>query len=236
MGGNLIYVSQLIDAGYAVSFESARCTISKGRNTSISNRKGNLYYLLAEIPKAISYQGLRTNKSVPEAIEVWYKRLGHRTLDQAAIQYLKLRVTDFKIDNEKEAGSASTICETCASGRQHKESMTGSREKPCELLAVVHSDISGPMQVSTISGERHCITFIDEMSGRIAVSLLKMQSEWLGAFQGYKAGGEKEAAHEIKRVRTDGVGEYVRQAFSSYMLINGIVTFLFWLSYFIAFF
>jgi len=100
--------------------------------------------------------------------------------------------------------------------------MTGSREKPCKLHAVVHSDISGPMQVSTISGEWHFITFIDEMSRRIAVSLHKMQSEGLGAFQAYKARAEKEAGHEIKRLRTDGVGEYVGQAFASYMLINGI--------------
>jgi len=222
VGGNLISVGRLIDAGYGVSFESARCTISKERNTSITKRKGNLCYLQAEIRNPMSYLGLATNKSVPQTIEVWHIRLGHRTLDQAAIQYLKPQVSDFNIDSEKEAGSSSKICETCASGRQHKESITGSREKARELLGVVHSDICGPMQVSTLSGERYFITFIDEMSGRIAVTLLKAKCEALGVFQAYKARAEKEAGREIKRFRTYGGGEYVTQAFRSYLGINGI--------------
>jgi len=150
------------------------------------------------------------------------KRLGHRTLDQVAIQYLKPRVSDFNIDSKKQAGSESKICETCASGRQHKESMTGSREKPSELLAVVDSDICGPMQVSTLSRGRYFITFIDEMSGRIAVTLLKAKSEALGAFQAYKARAEKEARRKIKTFRTDGRGEYVGLAFRSSLRINGI--------------
>ena len=116
------------------------------------------------------------------------------------------------------------LCETCAIGQQHKEPMTGTRTKANELRDVVHSDICGPMQVSTISGERYFITFIDEQSGRIAVTLLKGKSEAVGAFQGYKARAEKEAGREMKLLRTDGGGEYIRRDFKleGYLRLNGI--------------
>jgi len=58
---------------------------------------------------------------------------------------------------------------------------------------MVHSDVCGPMQVSTITGERYFVTFIDEKSCRIAVTLHKNKSEVLGAFQAYKTRAEKEA-------------------------------------------
>jgi len=78
------------------------------------------------------------------------------------------------------------------------------------------------MQVSTISGERYFITFIDEQSGRIAVTLLKAKSEALGTFQAYKARAEKEAGREIKVLRTDGGGEYIGRDFKGYVRLNGI--------------
>ena len=37
------------------------------------------------------------------------------------------------------------VCETCLSGCQHKEKMTGSREKAHDLLGCGHSDVCGPL-------------------------------------------------------------------------------------------
>lgn len=100
--------------------------------------------------------------------------------------------------------------------------MTGKREKANELLEVVHSDVCGPMQVSTITGERFFVTFIDEKSGRIAVTLLKAKSKVLRAFQAYRARAEKEAGRAIRTLRTDGGGEYTSGEFKAYLRINGI--------------
>jgi len=114
------------------------------------------------------------------------------------------------------------ICGTGAIGRQHREAMTGAREKAVELLEVVHADIGGPMQVNTISGERYFITFNDERSGRIALTVLKLKNEALGAFQAYKMRAEKEAGKEIRAFKTDGGGEYINHQFNSYLRNCGI--------------
>lgn len=100
--------------------------------------------------------------------------------------------------------------------------MTGKREKANELLEGVHFYVCGPMQVSTIMGERFFVTFIDEKSGRIAVTLLKAKSKVLRAFQAYRARAGKEAGRAIRTLRTDGGGEYTSGEFKAYLRINGI--------------
>ena len=222
VGGNLISVGRLIDCGYEVSFTANKCMISQGGLCLQGKHEGNLYYLLDHSAYDQANLGLATNKSIPKPIVTWHCRLGHRTLDQSTIKYLQDHVSELAILPSKEKEDGGGLCETCALGRQRKEPMTGKREKVNELLEVVHSDVCGPMQVSTITGERFFVTFIDEKSGRIAVTLLKTKSEVLGAFQTYRARAEKEAGRAIKTLRTDGGGEYTSGEFKAYLRINGI--------------
>ena len=217
VAGNLISVARLIDSGYEVSFGTQLCTISNKRIQLRAQREGNLYYLQGQPRFAKANIGLATNKAKPVTLEVWHRRLGHRTLDQNTIQFLQPRVSEFVIESIKHKEMEKEICGTGAIGRQHREAMTGAREKAVELLEVVHSDIGGPMQVNTISGERYFITFIDERSGRIAITLLKSKNKALGAFQAYKIRAEKEAGKEIRAFKTDGGGEYINHQFKSYL-------------------
>ena len=222
VGGNLVSVGRLIDCGYQVSFEAKHCMISQDSISLRGKRAGNLYYLDHPTSYEQAKLGLATNKSKPQTIEVWHRRLGHRTLDQPTIVYLQAHVSELSVDPSTAGKNEGKLCGTCALGRQQKEPNTGTRAKAAELLEVVHSDICGPMQVSTITGERYFITFIDERSGRIAVTLLKMKSEALAAFQSYKVRAEKEAGREIRTFRSDGGGEYTSQQFKSYLRACGI--------------
>ena len=187
-----------------------------------AKREGNLYYLRREEVFDHAKIGLTTNKSVAKSIDVWHRWLGHRTLDQQAIQFLQPRVSEFEIQSSKIGATVGEVCGTCAIGCQHREAIIGTKEKAVALLDVVHSDICGPMQVSMITGERYFITFIDEPSGRVAVTLLKTKSEALGAFHAYKMRAEKEAGRGIRALKTDGRGEYLNNEFKSYLQGWGI--------------
>jgi len=222
LGGNLLSVARMIDSGYEVRFTSAKCAISKSQFVIKGKREGNLYYIREHDEKEVAHLGLDTNKSMPETLAVWHRRLGHRTLDYATIEYLTPPVSEFNIKRSGAQVEGKGLCGTCAVGRQHKEAATGSREKAQVLLQVVHSDICGPMQVSTITGERYFITFIDEKSGRIAVTLLKSKNEALGAFQAYQVRPEREARKPILTLRTDGGGEYTGQLFQNSLQASGI--------------
>ena len=79
------------------------------------------------------------------------------------------------------------------------------------------------MQISTLTCEKYFIRFIDEKSGRIAVTLLHRKDQALAAFKAYKARAENEAGRRIGVLRTDGGGEYSGQYFQLYLKQCGIV-------------
>jgi len=221
---SLMSVARMVDAGYAVGFESTRCYISKaGRKIDIGSRKGSLYHLTQDekIPsfepssRAQANLGLGTNQSPEAMLETWHRRICHRTLDNHNVQYISDKVTDMRV--KKDRDDTSKVCPVCALGCQHKEAQTKEREKPPELLRVVHSDLCGPMQTTSINGERYFITFTDEMSGRVSIYLLPTKDRALAAFQAYRARAEKSSGKEIKALRTDAGGEYLNQQFLQYL-------------------
>ena len=223
LGGNLLSVAQVLDSGYNVGFTSVKCKIS-GRAVFLeAKREGNLYYLPNPPKHEQAHLGLATNKSLPVSLEAWHRRFGHRTRDQASIDYLSPRVSQFLNKGRGGLAEERELYATCAAGRQHKEAATGTRAKSKELLEIVHSDICGPMQVSTLTGEKYFITFIDEMSGRIAVTLLHRKNQALGAFKAYQVRAEKQARRKIGTLRTDGGGEYSGHNVQAYLVSSGIV-------------
>jgi len=109
------------------------------------------------------------------------------------------------------------ICATSSLSYQHKEPITRKRQKPQQLLDVVHSDVCGTMQVSIITGQEYFVTFIDKRSGRISVTLLKNKSEGLGPLHVFKGWAIKEDQREIRSFRTDGGGEYTSREFKQFL-------------------
>lgn len=187
---NLISVARMVDAGFTVQFSKSICTVSKGGiNTELGHRYGALYHLDAESAAFTNNQnppnqinlGLSTNQSPSATRDTWHRRLCHRTLNDTTLKYIATRVRDMEVSEG--TGEAVKICGICALGRQHKEVQTKEREKPSELLSVVHSDICGPMQTPCLTGERYFVTFTDERSGRVSICLLRTKDGALDAFQ-----------------------------------------------------
>ena len=110
----------------------------------------------------------------------------------------------------------------CAEGKQARGYLIGERPKTEELLPKIHSDVCGPMAIAGIIGERYLGTFIDEGSGRIAISLLIQKSEVFERFKQFKAKVERESRKKIKSPRCDGGGEYTGNAFRNYLTEQGI--------------
>lgn len=63
-----------------------------------------------------------------------------------------------------------------------------------EVLSVIHTDICGPMQVSSVGGARYFVTFIDDMSRMIYVRCLKRRDEMFNAFKEFKESVERETS------------------------------------------
>lgn len=70
------------------------------------------------------------------------------------------------------------LCEGCIAGKQWKlpfPRVPGYHATT--LLGLVHSDLCGPMQVTSLGGSRYCLTFIDDFSRFADVYFLRHKSE-----------------------------------------------------------
>jgi transposase InsO family protein len=89
-------------------------------------------------------------------------------------------------------------------------------------LEVIHFDVCGPFEVSSLGGNKYFISFVDEFSRMMWIYLTKAKSESFDVFKKFKRRVEKESEKSIKIVRTDGGGEYTSNEFKQFLVEQGI--------------
>lgn len=82
-----------------------------------------------------------------------------------------------------------------------------------EPLALVHSDLCGPLRNST-SGSRYILTIMDDYSRFTWIYFLKKKSETIMRFRQFKSMVELQTPFKIKAICSDKGGEYVAQSFA----------------------
>jgi len=78
-------------------------------------------------------------------------------------------------------------------------------QKAKERLDVVYYDICGPVQIETLSGSRYFISFVDDVTRKMWVYLLKRKNEALDNFKKFKSMSERQSDRKLKALRTDVV-------------------------------
>ena len=96
-------------------------------------------------------------------------------------------------------------------------------KRASEASQVVHSDICGPFEVSSLGGSKYFITFIDEFTRMIWLYTIKLKSEALEIFKRFKISVEKESDKSIRILRIDGGGEYTSKEFEGFCTSQGVV-------------
>jgi Integrase core domain len=117
-----------------------------------------------------------------------------------------------------------SFCESCVKGKLYRNPFpkTGATRAK-GLLDLIHSDVCGPISPPSIGGAKYFITFTDDMSRKASIYFLKKKSEAFEKFKEFRAKAENELERRIKRLRTDGGGEYMSKEFDKYLKDNGIV-------------
>ena len=89
-------------------------------------------------------------------------------------------------------------------------------------LQLVHSDVWGPVRVTSTLGYKYYVIFIDDFTRFTWLFLLKHKSEAFIVFLHFKAFVENQFESKIKILRIDGWGEYVTNQFKSFCLDHDI--------------
>ena len=76
-------------------------------------------------------------------------------------------------------------------------------------MGLIHSDISGPIPITSMNGSRYALNFIDDFSRYTWVFFIKKKSEVLEKFIELKPLIENASRKKIKILRSDNGGEYI---------------------------
>jgi hypothetical protein len=117
---------------------------------------------------------------------LWHRRFAH--FHHAGLRKLVIEsiVLSLKLDSST---PADPICEPCLSGKLNAAPFPSS-SRADRSLALVHSDIHGPLPVRTHPGYRYWSTWIDDHGQFKVVIPLKAKSKAFDAFKQFKAYAE----------------------------------------------
>ncbi|KAL6311472.1 hypothetical protein AAG906_012053 [Vitis piasezkii] len=191
---NLISVSKLTkNLNCSVSFFSDHCVfqdLMTKRTFGKGHVSDGLYILDEWVPRPVACV------SIAFPVEA-HCRLGHPSL-------LVLKKLCPQFD-----ALPSLDCELCHFVKHHRSSLGPRINKRAEsLLELVHSDVWGPCPVTSKTGFRYFVTFVDDFSRMTWIYFMKNRSEVFSHFCAFSA--------EIKT-------QYVSNSFQNYMSHNGIL-------------
>lgn len=115
------------------------------------------------------------------------------------------------------------ICEPCLAGKQHHVAVPKvAQHCASSPLALVHSDVHGPLPVQSRHHAKYWITFIDDFTCYWVVLPLKAKSEAFAAFKMFKALAENQLNCKIRALCDDKGGEYISGEWDLFCATEGI--------------
>ena len=115
------------------------------------------------------------------------------------------------------------VCEGCLLEKQFKMGFPNESyscaKRPLELI---HTDVCGPINPSSLDKSNYFLLFIDDFSRKTWVYFLEEKSEVFENFKKLKAQVEKECDLAIKAMRSDRGVEFTSKEFKMYCENNRI--------------
>ena len=109
-------------------------------------------------------------------------------------------------------------------GKQTRDPFSKNRNEPAtQILDVLHSDVCGPMQITSDGGANYVLTFIDDKSRITVVYFLKNKPEVLSNFKEYIQMAENFTGQKLKCLRSDNGGEYTSRDFEQFCKQHRII-------------
>lgn len=206
---NLLSIGQMMDNGYVIKFEGNTCKIEESstkREISIIRKtQNNLFPLeITEVDdSALAVTELNQSR-------LWHLRYGH--LNVNGLKLLKQKNMVVGLPEIEEVG----LCEGCILGKQSKLPFPKDQSlRATRVLELVHTDLCGPMEASSMGGSKYFMLFIDDFSRMAWVFFLTYKSEAFKMFKKFKAMTETQTGIKLKALRSDRGGEYQSTEFQA---------------------
>jgi hypothetical protein len=217
----LVSVSVLDDRGAEVSFKSGVCTVTaSNRKFTFGHKVGKLYRLSSSSPEEYSCNGASATGN-PNSLSLWHLRLGHLNTQDVKKLASENMVEGIAINPKDVAVN----CEGCSLGKQSRVPFPkNSSKKKDDVLQLVHSDVCGPLSVTSVGGSVYFVTYTDDFSNYLWVYMLKQKSDVPNTFIEWLTLVENQTDKRVKEFRSDNGGEYISKCFTNICKERGIAT------------
>ena len=238
----LLSVSAMSKLGVNVQFDASSARLVRTSDSSTVGTgtfRNGLYTLDCTVPPS------KTTPNQPPvalvtSMQTWHERLAH--VNVAGIKSMVARGVVKGVDIAP--STTEDNCVGCVLGKSHRAPIPKvSDSRATQPLQLVHSDVSGPIEVESIGGAKYFVSFIDDYSKWTVVYFMRRKSEVLECFKHFKALAEKHTNAKVgklhiqefhadglnhtdeltlKVLRSDNGGEYLSNDFKHFLTANGI--------------
>ncbi|CAH0718942.1 unnamed protein product, partial [Brenthis ino] len=162
---NLFSMSAALDKGYKLESTATECQFIKNNSVyAIAKRHGKMYTMLFKKPDACAMVG-----KVMSNLREWHTKLAHQDINQVKSILMKQNI---KFKNSKEE-----TCLPCLKGKQHKFPFPLSTHRATKPGEVIHIDIGGPIEETSLGGAKFFLLIKDDYSKYRKVYFLKNKSQ-----------------------------------------------------------
>lgn len=149
-------------------------------------------------------------------IQTWHRILGHCNFED--VSRLENVAEGMKIRGK--CDKSSLKCDVCIEGKTVETRNKNADSKATEILALVHTDLCGPMDPTDRDGYRFTLAFTDDYSGMIWTYFLKTKSDTARATEKFLA--DVAPYGNVKIIRSDNGTEYTGKEFQDLLRKNRI--------------
>lgn len=105
-----------------------------------------------------------------EKLSVWHNKLAHQNINHIK-NFLTSREVRYIDDSEN------FVCESCLAGKQQRSRFKNSLSRAEKPLELVHADVCGPMETTSLGGARYFLLLKDDFTNYRVVYFLKQKSD-----------------------------------------------------------
>jgi hypothetical protein len=142
---------------------------------------------------------------------LWHARLAH--LSASGMEKLLSAGAVSGLEALKPADChCGELCAGCIQGKAHRASFSktpSERGKATRPLERVHADLTGPMQVDSLSGSQYLLVIVDEFSRKAFGFCIPTKGEAAGRIQEWVRAVTVQQGHPVAEFHSDGGGEFL---------------------------
>lgn len=158
----------------------------------------------------------RLSSRLTASFELWHSRLGHVAFDTVSLLHKLGCVTVTSVLPKP------LLCSSCEQAKSKRLPFLLNDKRSSHVLDIVHCDLWGPAPVSSASGYRYYVIFVDDFSRFTWFYPLKQKSDFYDVLVLFSTFVANQFESRIKTFQSDGGTEFTNGRVQNFFWENGV--------------